>query len=148
MLLIKYGAKASGSLSDFEKRMAHQCVSSSEALLGQCITEVSGELLVFDFDNFKETTESKNEMDLHTIAMESEKSELLLHPLMQIFLDLKWNQVRKYYWCNLFIDIIFLICLTFSACQFLSMTYCQPCDESDDTWSMNINHNVWNGKEV
>ena len=132
-------------LSDMKSIMGNHSISSPKAILGQCISEVNENLLVFDFSTFEETTETKNEMDLHTLAVKHEKSDLLLHPLMQIFLELKWNQVKKYYWFNLLIDVAFLICLLFSAYYFLDLTYCQPCNELNESWSMNIDYNGTKG---
>jgi hypothetical protein len=103
--------------------------SSPKAILSQSISEVNNELLVLDLEHFQHTTEENNEMDLHQDVQDHGRSELLIHPILQVFLDLKWNQVKKYYWLNLFVDMMFVIFLTFTAYHFLDLIYCQPCDE-------------------
>ena len=103
--------------------------SSPKVILSQSITEVNNELLVLDLEHFQHTTEENNEMDFHLMAQDHGRSELLIHPILKVFLDLKWNQVKKYYWLNLFVDMMFVIFLTFTAYHFLDLIYCQPCDE-------------------
>ena len=61
-------------------------------MLSECISEVNEELLVFDFEYFKHSLGELNEMDLHRKIQESGQSQLLLHPVMQAFLHLKWDQ--------------------------------------------------------
>ena len=91
-------------------------------------------------------TEKNNEMDLHVMVQDHGKSELLLHPIFQVFLDLKWNQVKKFFWFNLLVDIIFVLLLTLSAYHFLDLIYCKPCDDiMDRSWSMAINYNNTKG---
>ena len=78
----------------------------------------------------------------HSLVQDHGKSELLLHPIFQVFLGLKWNQVKRFFWFNLLVDIIFVVLLTCSAYHFLNLIYCKPCDEiMDRTWSMKINFN-------
>ena len=111
--------------------------SSPKAILSHCITEVNDEILVLDLEHFQRTTEDNNEMDLHQDVQDYGRSDLLIHPILQVFLDLKWNQVKKYYWLNLFVDMMFVIFLTFTAYHFLDLIYCQPCDEMVvSSWSM------------
>ena len=142
MILTKFGAESNRNPNDMKRLMTHHNSSSPKAILSQCISEVNEELLVLDFGHFKHTTEKNNEMDLHVMVQDHGKSELLLHPIFQVFLDLKWNQVKKFFWFNLLVDIIFVVLLTLSAYHFLDLIYCKPCDEiMDRSWSMKINYN-------
>ena len=142
MILTKFGAKSNRKPNDMKRLMERHNSSSPKAILSQCISEVNEELLVLDLGHFEHTTEESNEMDLHVMVQDHGKSELLLHPIFQVFLDLKWNQVRKFFWFNLLVDIIFVVLLILSAYHFLDLIYCKPCDEiMDRTWSMEINYN-------
>lgn len=142
MILTKFGAKSNRKPNDIKRLMERHNSSSPKAILSQCISEVNEELLVLDLGHFEHTTEESNEMDLHVMVQDHGKSELLLHPIFQVFLDLKWNQVRKFFWFNLLVDIIFVVLLILSAYHFLDLIYCKPCDEiMDRTWSMEINYN-------
>ena len=140
MILTKYDAETNRNQDDMKRLMERHNVSSPKAILSQCISEVNEELLVLDLGHFKNTTDDCNEMNFHEMAEEHGKSDLLLHPIFQVFLDLKWNQVKKFYWFNLLLDIVFVILLTCSAYHFLNLIYCQPCDEIIDiSWPMEIN---------
>ena len=135
MILTMYGAET--SKKDMKRLMEWHTSSSPKAILSQSISEVNNDLLVLDLEHFQHTTEENNEMDLHLMAQDHGRSELLIHPILQVFLDLKWNQVKKYYWFNLFVDMMFVIFLTFTAYHFLDLIYCQPCDELvKSSWSM------------
>ena len=140
MLLLKQGAKISGNKKDFINRFEKLPVEATEALLTQCIFEVNEELLVFDFDYFKKATikTTLNEMDIHCKFQNNDQSQILLHPLMQAFLHLKWNQVKKIYWVNLFLEIIFAILLTTQVYQVLGLTICTPCNDTSHKMSMDI----------
>ena len=142
MILTKYGAETNRNPNDMKRLMQQHNASSSKAILSQCISEVNEELLVLDFGHFKHIPEKNNEMDLHLLVQDNGKSELLLHPILQVFLDWKWNQVKKFFWFNLLLDIVFVVLLTFSADHFLSMTFCGTCDDyMDRGWSMEIDNN-------
>ena len=145
LILTKYGAKA--SRKQLNKYIESHSNSSPEALLNQSMSESNEELLVLDFSMFEDTS-GQNEMDLHRFVEEHGKSELLLHPILQIFLDMKWNQIIRYYLVNLLSDTFFVIILILTAYHFLDLVYCVPCSEPDDEWSMNINYNNLQGKIV
>ena len=145
MILTKYGAETNRNQNDMKRLVEKHNVSSSKAILSQCISEFNEELLVLDFGHFKHIEEKNNEMDLHLLAQDHGKSELLLHPILQIFLDWKWNQVKKYFRFNLLVNIIFVVLLILSAYHFLDMIYCKTCDEiTGRTWSMEIKINYNN----
>ena len=142
MILTKYGAETNKKKDDLKRLMERHNTSSPRAILSQCISEVNEELLVLDLGHFKHTTKKDNEMYWHSLVQDHGKSELLLHPIFQVFLGLKWNQVKRFFWFNLLVDIIFVVLLTCSAYHFLNLIYCKPCDEiMDRTWSMKINFN-------
>ena len=94
MILRKYGAKT--TWNQLKSLMKCHITSSPKAILSESISEIDEELLVLDFDHFKKISD-ENEMDLHLMVQEYGKSELLLHPLLQVFLDLKWHQVKNWY---------------------------------------------------
>ena len=77
-----------------------------------------------------------DEMDVHTKAIELHKEaddhkmkEMILHPILQIFLELKWDQVKKIYWFRLFLAMAFTFVLTLKCNNFFETIYCRSCEE-------------------
>ena len=126
------------SKSDLHKLMQRNCKSSSKAILNQCISEVNEELLVLDLVHFgpPNTTEEKNEMDLHLKVAKYGIDELLVHPIMQACLDIKWNMFSKTYWLTMTFDLLFAIILTLTGNYFVNLTHCHPCNGTGEDWSM------------
>lgn len=89
-----------------------------------------------------------DEMDVHTKAIELHKEaddhkikEMILHPILQIFLELKWDQIKKTYWFRLFLSIVFTFFLTWVCHGFFQNIYCRSCKEMDahaNLWTMTI----------
>jgi hypothetical protein len=124
--------------SDLQRIAKRHFVPSSRAILNECISEVNGELLVLDFCHFRppNTTDKKNEMDFHLKVAKYGKHELLVHPIMQAFLDIKWGMFKKMFWLNLILDLTFAIFLTLVGHHFARLTHCHPCNEDENDWSM------------
>ena len=121
--------------SDLGKIIKKQLFSSADAFLSQCISEVNEELLVLDFGQFKHTTRERNEMDIHLAVAKSGNDYLLVHPIMQAFLDIKWRIFRKTYWLNMLVDLLFAISLTLVGHYFIGLTHCHQCDEKHLDWN-------------
>ena len=96
------------------------------------------ELLVLDLVHFgpPNTTEEKNEMDLHLKVSKYGLDELLVHPIMQACLDIKWNMFSKTYWLTMTFDLLFAIILTLTGNYFVNLTHCHPCNGTETDWSM------------
>ena len=121
--------------SDLGKIIKKQLFSSADAFLSQCISEVNEELLVLDFGQFKHTTRERNEMDIHLAVAKSGNDDLLVHPIMQAFLDIKWRIFRKTYWLNMLVDLLFAISLTLVGHYFIGLTHCHQCDGNHLDWN-------------
>ena len=75
-------------------------------------------------------------MDVHTKAIklheeadDHKMKEMILHPILQIFLELKWDQVKKIYWFRLFLAMAFTFVLTLKCNDFFKTIYCRSCEE-------------------
>ena len=82
MILRKHGAKI--TRNQLDSLIKCHNTSSPGAILNQSISEINDELLILDFENF--STAEENEMNLHLMVQEHDKSELLLHPILQVCL--------------------------------------------------------------
>ena len=71
-------------------------------------------------------------MDIHLAVAKSGNDDLLVHPIMQAFLDIKWRIFRKTYWLNVLVDLLFVISLTLVGHYFIDLTHCHQCDGKHD----------------
>ena len=78
---------------------------------------------------------------LHKEADDHKMKEMILHPILQIFLELKWDQIKKMYWIRLFLSMLFTFFLTWVCHGFFQNIYCRSCKEMDahaEVWTMTI----------
>ena len=81
--------------------------------------------LIMDFRVFEgNINEDKNEMSVFMAAEENHRKDLLLHPLMQIFLSLKWDTVKILFWIKLFFQISLVAILTYIGVSYVDTTHC------------------------
>ena len=88
-------------------------------------------------------------MDIHLAVAKSGNDDLLVHPIMQAFLDIKWRLFRKTYWLNVLLDLLFAISLTLVGHYFIGLTHCHQCDGKHLDWNDGDifcrNHTLANG---
>ena len=131
MLLVKYGAEA--TVVDIKRFLKFQYICSIKVALHNCLSIQNNkldneDLLVLDFNHFQKDEDT---MGLHKAVEDTgDKTHLLLHPIFHAFLELKWNQVRKHYVIQLFLNLVFAIALTISGYHFLHMVTCQSCEDN------------------
>ena len=69
--------------------------------------------LIFDLSMFDfGTTKKANKMDKHLKLMEEDHEELLTHPVMQLFMSLKWHPNVVPYFFNFLVFLAFLFAFT------------------------------------
>ena len=73
-------------------------------------------LLIYDFDLFVGPSEDgkvdyRDEM-LYHVAMTYHQKELLKHPLPELFLHLKWERTKRFFFVNLLICVLYALSLT------------------------------------
>ena len=93
--------------------MEYNSEEASNIILNECLEEIKEDLVVFNFEAFEDVSK-RNEMELHENVQKNKKSGLLLHPIMQAFLYLKWKQVKKLYFLFMCFEIAFVIAFSFS----------------------------------
>jgi hypothetical protein len=117
--LLKYNAESVQAILDGFVSLTHQEHDNGK------------QLLVYDFGLFKHCTPKMNEMDLHYNAYKQDKSHLLTHPLMQIFLHLKWKQTEFFYWLNFIVYMLFVFVLTWQAFTFVQLAKCMDVEDTE-----------------
>ena len=78
--------------------------------------------VVMDFRVFEGET---NEMSVFLAAEKNRRGDLLLHPLMQIFLSLKWDTVKKLFWAKIVFQILLVAILTSIGVKYVDTTNCR-----------------------
>ena len=94
---------------------------------------INEDLFVYDFKQFsnvKTGLQTENEMDFHLTLKENGKSELLLHPVMELFLHMKWQLRNASMITNMAINLLFVIFLSLLSQKYLALTTCEPIDET------------------
>jgi hypothetical protein len=100
-----------------------------------------------EFDDISDVdTSDINEMAVHTKIIEMRQRVLLKHPLVEAFLHIKWQLMKKFVIANVVQYTIFLVVLTVLAILQTKMTKCYP---EDDNTSQSIllgctDHHKWN----
>ena len=132
--------------TDLDVLIKYHFEASPKAILNQCISEVNDELVVLDFGHFENTSEENNEMDLHIKVHEHGMDELLLHPILQAFLDFKWSKFQYTFALHLMLELLLVVLLTIVGQHFMSLIFCRSAGDriSDQKWSMDIVDNITN----
>ena len=156
-ILLNFGAKTSTVLKTVNNEtnkhdfLENHSVETVKIILNECLEEINEDLVVFDFEPFegiKRDAEGRsiNEMDLHNSVKKNNRSELLLHPIMQAFSQLKWNQVKRLYFIFMCFEVAFVVALSFLGYDFVRMTFCSYCGEKylrDEPTDLFHPHNLW-----
>ena len=159
-ILLNFGAKTSNVLktvdnnTNIDEFLENHSVETSNIILNECLEEINEDLVVFNFEPFEDVKKDGNEMDLHKSVKKNNRRELLLHPIMQAFLHLKWKQVKKLYFVFMCFEVAFVVALSFLGYDFVRMTFCNYCGEKylrEEPTDLFHPHNRWSenyGKNV
>ena len=81
--------------------------------------------LKFHLDMFNHDTKKKsNFLDKHKEVIDAGYPEMLRHPVMMLFTELKWAPHRKWYYVNFFLFLAFLISFTFHGMWYIDFLQC------------------------
>ena len=149
MILTKYGIETKKQHmidgrdepeTDLDVLIQHHFEASPRAILNQCISEVNEELVVLDFGHFENTLEKNNEMDIHIKVHKHGMDELLLHPILQAFLEFKWSMFQYTFMLHLMLELLLVVLLTIVGQHFMGLIFCRSYgyNISDQEWFMDI----------
>ena len=105
----------------------------AKAILDQQMSIKEGDDLILDFQIFDKNT-NKDDMSLLvaalnnsplSITVENDKPPIVLHPLLQIFLDLKFRGAGKRFIMRILHQLLLTICITISAVNYIELTSCK-----------------------
>ena len=73
-------------------------------------------------------------MDKHKDVIDHGESQVLLHPLMRLFSELKWKKHQMKYGFNMGVFTLFLICLTLHGFHYIEMMKCGQDSKYTQVW--------------
>ena len=134
MLLLKYGAdptkmaiRKNKKVTAIENAIKHN-IECAVAILDDCITKDPDDNLIMDFRIFKSDKGESCILRSAGDQMYSENNDkppLLLHPLLQIFMVLKFKAVSSYFnYLQLLFQIVLTATLTSIAVEYVKLTSC------------------------
>ena len=116
-------------------RYGYEC---PRAILDESIQKLPDDTLVMDYEVFNCNNSLKNfelqdyEMSLFVETKDKGWYPLLAHPLMQIFLNLKWRAIGAFFWLKLFFQVILVATMTYNGIMFVNIPHCEiVCDSSE-----------------
>ena len=78
----------------------------------------------------KGTTKEENHLDKHKSLIDAGYPEMVRHPIMTLFTNLKWYPHKKWYYSKFSIFLVFIISLTFHMVYFVDHLQCE-CENLD-----------------
>lgn len=121
-VLLKYGAnpciKGSEKNSIFGKLLLRNPLLVNELFLSGIQTnrqdlDSSGLQIIYDFELFFNEMENGDEMTTHSKLVNSKSLDLLQNPLVDAYLQIKWQLIQKFFYLNLACFSFFLVMFTF-----------------------------------
>ena len=143
MLLLKHGAdpyirsKANDVDDDTKATSAIKHLmkfnsACATAILTDCLSRQQDDLLILDFKVFdEEDIQNKDEMAVFNNAIKYERKDLLLHPLMQIFLFMKVRNFKFQFWMQFFFKLACAITLTYFGIAYADFNHCEKLTNLD-----------------
>ena len=129
-LLLKFGAqtyvKSNEGTTAIEYLMKYN-PSCSKAILDNCLSRQQDDLLILDFHVFghEQKNHDDNEMKLFQSICDENRSDLLLHPLMQIFLSLKTRSFWYQFWSQFLFQLFCASLITAFAVVYTDLIKCE-----------------------
>ena len=114
----------------FTDTINNQFPEATEAILDDALKSIEGDdaLYVYDLQIFDKVTEAESEMDQHMKLRENGVPQLLLHPIMNMYLHLKWQLIKDTVsvFTEALTSVVFVFLLTVLCYKFIGMVTCKP----------------------
>ena len=136
MLLCKYGAdpkaiRGTGVEEDVDKNetalkylVKKNNLESPIAFLDHQLEEISDDMITMDF-NILWDGDKKSPLDYHSHFRNHGRGDLILHPLMEIFLQIRWRQVQALAIFEFLMRFAFVLSLSYMAWRYMALTTCE-----------------------
>ena len=150
LLLLRCGADLSitdkRGITPMEHLMAFNKYCA-EAVLDACLHKLPDDTLIMDFKVFENENDNKeNEMSLFRAVGNHNRNELFIHPLMQIFLNMKFNTVWWIFIVHVISQLIVVTTLTAIGFYYVDLSYCKM--EDDGSIISHINKKICDNSTI
>ena len=100
----------------------------ARAILDNCLsrktTNETDNELTLDFGVFK-AKKDKSEVDIIKKALEKNRQEIVLHPIMAIFLHVKYQSLRYHFYSQLFFQLLCVLYFTYLGIDYVNLQRCK-----------------------
>ena len=103
-----------------------------KAILDHCLIRQQDDTLILDLDVFDHKKKA-NEMSLYEDAIDNQREDLFLHPLMQIFLYMKFESIKHQLYFQFAFQIVAVIYFTFMGIRYVTLDNCKLFNYTDPT---------------
>ena len=143
MILMKYGSDQSitmhpdpDSESNIGKSaleyLVENCYEGSPiAILDNDVSKDDDDTMIMDL-SLPRNASKKSYLDLHKIFSDCGRFDLFMHPIMEVFMDLKWRKFKRLFVFLLIWDLMFALFLSFSGYRFVILNSCKAADEVEE----------------
>ena len=130
MLLCKYGADPKTKRGRDETALKYLVkknnLESPAAFLDNQLAEIGDDMITMDFDILLEGDKNnKSHLNYHTHFRSHGRNDLILHPLMEVFLQVKWRQVQWLSLLDFIMRLAFVVCVSVMAWRYMALTTCE-----------------------
>ena len=143
MILMKYGADQSITMQpppDSESKigktaleyLVENCYDDSPvAILDNDVSKDEDDTMIMDL-SLPRNASKETSLGLHKTFSDCGRFDLFMHPIMEVFMDLKWKRFKRLFVMLLIWDFLFAASLSYTGYRFVVFNSCKPADEVDE----------------
>ena len=153
MLMMKYGADKSITMNPDPNSDSNVGKTALEYLVENCYDGSPIAILDNDVSKDEDDTMTMNlslpkkaseqtDLWLHKTFSDCARFDLFMHPIMEVFMDLKWRKFKRIFVLMLFWDMIFALSISYAGYRFVVLNDCKVADEDGERElcrKMNVN---------
>ena len=96
----------------------------AKAILNNCLSKEKNDNLILDFEVFK-SDKDITEVSLVSRAIEKGRQDLILHPIMEIFLYVRYDSIRYQFYTQLVFQLLCVLCFTHLGVDYVNLQRCE-----------------------
>ena len=96
----------------------------AKAILNNCLSKEKNKNLFLDFEVFKSNSNT-TEVSLVSRAIKNGRQDLILHPIMEIFLYILYDSIRYQFYCQLIFQLLCVLSFTHLGVVYVNLQRCE-----------------------